>query len=78
MVQTVYMYMHGIGEEKAVEEAIIKNNTKISVLAVCIVLCTLSDNTCACAHMWQCKVRWRCTYEMDMPYGGSWQLEMRG
>ena len=75
MVQTVYMYIHGIGEEKAVEEAIIKNNTKNSVL---IVLCTLSDNTCACARMWQCKVRWRCTYEMDMPYGGSWQLEMRG
>ena len=47
MVQTVYMYkmyMHGIGEEKAVEEAIIKNNTTISVLAVCVVLCTLSDN----------------------------------
>ena len=37
VVQTVYMYMHGIGEEKAVEEAIIKNNTTISVLVVCVV-----------------------------------------
>ena len=51
MVQTVYMYMHGIGEEKAVEEAIIKNNTTISVLAVCFELCTLSDNTCMCTYV---------------------------
>ena len=51
MVQTVYMYMHGIGEEKAVEEAIIKNNTKISVLAVCIVLCALSVHMCMCTYV---------------------------
>ena len=54
MAQTVYMYMHGIGEEKAVEDAIIKNNTKISVLAVCVVLCTLSDNTCTYVQVHVC------------------------
>ena len=78
MVQTVYMYMIGIGEEKAVEEAIIKNNTKISVLAVCTVLCTLSDNTCTYVHVRACgsarsgggaHMKWTCHMEAH----GNWK-----
>ena len=53
------------------EEAIIKKkHTTISVLAVCVVLCTLSDNTYVHVHVCG-SARSRGGAHMNVPYGGS-------